>query len=170
MSIPSNKEELLAGIDTAYEALLAELRDLPPEVVSIPSMEGHAKGSVMSVCNLVAYLIGWGELVLKWCSRKDKGLPVDFPETGYRWNQLGLLAQKFYRDYEEMSFPQLLQLLATTESELVRLVRQRTDHELYHQAWHGDWILGRIVQLNSLSPYKNARRRIRKWKAGRAST
>ncbi|MFX4153989.1 ClbS/DfsB family four-helix bundle protein [Aliarcobacter butzleri] len=25
---------------------------------------------------------------------------VDFPETGYKWNQLGKLAQKFYEDYK----------------------------------------------------------------------
>ena len=49
----------------------------------------------MSVSDLVAYLIGWGELVLKWNEKKEKREKVDFPETGYKWNELGKLAKKF---------------------------------------------------------------------------
>ncbi|WP_207909110.1 ClbS/DfsB family four-helix bundle protein [Pedobacter sp. ok626] len=45
----------------------------------------------MSINNLLAYLIGWGELVLKWNRKKDNNEPVDFPDTGYQWNELGKL-------------------------------------------------------------------------------
>ncbi|SDK40013.1 Protein of unknown function [Pedobacter sp. ok626] len=47
--------------------------------------------SLMSINNLLAYLIGWGELVLKWNRKKDNNEPVDFPDTGYQWNELGKL-------------------------------------------------------------------------------
>ncbi len=51
----------------------------------------------MSPADLVAYLIEWNNLVLKWLDRDDRGEPVDFPGAGFKWNELGLLAQKFYR-------------------------------------------------------------------------
>jgi hypothetical protein len=51
----------------------------------------------MSICNLLAYLIGWNELVLKWLFMDASAKTIDFPETGYKWNQLGQLAQKFYQ-------------------------------------------------------------------------
>ena len=35
------------------------------------------------------------ELVLKWLERDADGEPIDFSETGFKWNELGRLAQKF---------------------------------------------------------------------------
>ncbi|MNK06664.1 hypothetical protein D3C87_245630 [compost metagenome] len=43
---------------------------------------------MMSINNLLAYLIGWGELVFKWNRKKDNNEPVYFPDTGYKWNEL----------------------------------------------------------------------------------
>ncbi|WP_326491305.1 ClbS/DfsB family four-helix bundle protein, partial [Rhodovulum sulfidophilum] len=72
------------------------------------SMEGHAAGTMMSPADLVAYLLGWNELVLKWLDRDDRGEAVEFPETGFKWNQLGSLAQKFYADYQHLDWHELL--------------------------------------------------------------
>lgn len=38
----------------------------------------------MSPADLVAYLIGWNDLVLKWLDRDDRGEPVDFTEAGFK--------------------------------------------------------------------------------------
>ena len=61
---------------------MLDLARVTPEQSLSKTMEGHAKGTLMSVHDLVSYLVGWNELVLKWCERKDQGLAVDFPETG----------------------------------------------------------------------------------------
>lgn len=169
MSIPANKTELLAAIDKAYSQLVDELTEVPNEAARTVCMDGHAKNVRMSVSNLVAYLIGWGELVIKWYERKKRGAPVDFPETGYKWTELGQLAQKFYRDYDHLSYPQLLRKLADTKGRIVAIVEAHTNEKLYGEPWHEDWRLGRIFQLNSSSPYKNARARLRKWKRSRGS-
>ena len=50
---------------------------------------------MMSIHNLVSYLVGWSSLVLKWNRKSEDKEPIDFPETGYKWNELGRLAQKF---------------------------------------------------------------------------
>ena len=164
MAIPNNKEELLQAISENYKKLKTELETIPFELTNAMELDGHAKNSMMSINNLLAYLVGWGTLVLKWNENKSNGIDVDFPETGFKWNQLGQLAQKFYSDYEDLNFNQLkLELESTTNSILV-LIESKSNHELYETTWYEKWTLGRMIQLNTSSPFKNAKDRIRKWK------
>lgn len=118
----------------------------------------------MSINDLVAYLVGWGQLVLKWNDQKSKGLAVDFPETGFKWNELGLLAQKFYKDYEKEDFKTLNNKFDKTTNEILNLIESKTNHELYEVTWYNKWTFGKMIQLNTSSPYNNAKDRIRKWK------
>ena len=117
----------------------------------------------MNPSNLVAYLIGWNELVLKWLDRDDRDEPVEYPEVGFKWNQLGLLAQKFYADYDALEWPELLARLADVKTRLTDSIAARSDDELYGRAWYGKWTKGRMIQFNTSSPYANAQTRIRAW-------
>jgi len=167
MAIPKNKNELLQAIDMAYERLKIELLTIPPELTAAAELEGHVKGSVISVNNLLSYLIGWGELVIKWYTKKEAGEAVEFPDTGYRWNELGRLAQKFYKDYEGHGFHALTDRLEQVVSAIRDIVQQKSDTELYGMPWYKQWPLGRMIQFNTSSPYGNARARIRRWKKAR---
>lgn len=164
MAVPVSKEELLNAIQTNYEKLKKELITIPIELTEACELEGHSKGTMMSINNLVSYLIGWGELVLKWNKNKDLNKEVVFPEDGYKWNELGKLAQKFYSDYGSYYFEELLVKLDYTVTTLIQLINNKTNEELYEIAWYDKWTLGRMIQFNTSSPYANARGRIRKWK------
>lgn len=164
MAIPKDKDELVKAIVDNYEKLTIELSTVPIEFTTNKALEGHSKNTLMSINNLVAYLIGWGQLVLKWHDKKSKGLHIDFPETGYQWNELGLLAQKFYKDYEAEDFQMLVEILDKTTKDILELVEGKTNKELYETAWYDKWTLGKMIQLNTSSPFKNAKNRIRKWK------
>ncbi|KFE97106.1 ClbS/DfsB family four-helix bundle protein [Chryseobacterium luteum] len=163
MSVPATKEELLQAIQTNYSKLHKELENIPDDRAAVRELEGHAKDTVMSVNNLLSYLIGWGELVLKWNEKKAHNQPADFPETGYKWNELGRLAQKFYEDYREDDYRILKQKLDKTVTDITTLIESKTDEELYGEGWYEKWTLGRMIQFNTASPYKNATGRIRKW-------
>lgn len=163
MAIPASKVELLQAISTNFDRLIADLAQVPIERAREATLAGHVAASRMSPADLVAYLLGWNTLVLTWLERDDCGLPVDFPETGFKWSELGKLAQKFYRDYSELSYPQLLAALKEVQASLVKDIAGRTDDELYGRAWYGKWTKGRMIQFNTSSPYANARGRIRKW-------
>lgn len=126
-------------------------------------MNGHAAGTTMSPADLVAYLVGWNELVLKWLDRDDRDESVDFPETGFKWNQLGLLAQKFYADHDALEWHERLARLTDAKTRLVATITARSDDELYGSAWFGRWTKGRMIQLNTSSQYANARARLRTW-------
>lgn len=164
MSVPQTKEELLAAINGNYLKLIKDLETVPPDRALEKSLDGHASGTHMSVHDLVAYLVGWSELVLKWHAGRKARVPVDFPETGFKWNELGRLAQKFYRDYETIPFPELLQKLAESKRQIVQLVEGYDNAELYGMPWYEKWTMGRMIQFNTSSPYSNARNRLRKWK------
>ncbi len=164
MAIPKDKEELVKAIADNYKKLTSELSTIPTDLTTIKELEGHSKNTLMSINDLVAYLVGWGQLLLKWNDKKSKGLAVDFPETGFKWNELGLLAQKFYKDYEKDDFKTLNKKLDKTTTEILNLIESKTNKELYEVAWFDKWTFGKMIQLNTSSPFKNAKDRIRKWK------
>jgi len=163
MSVPQTKAELRLAIEKNFSKLIGCLSAIQPEMTAVNSMDGHAKGTMMSVRDLVSYLLGWNALVVKWITSEAKGLPVDFPETGYKWNQLGLLAQKFYSDYSELSYESLVAELKTVKNEIVKLIDERSDDILYGRPWYTKWTMGRMISLNTASPYANANARLRKW-------
>jgi hypothetical protein len=164
MAIPKDKDELIKAIVDNYKKLTTELANIPIDLTEKKELDGHSKNTLMSINNLVAYLVGWGQLVLKWNNKKSKRLEVDFPETGFKWNELGLLAQKFYKDYEHYNFVTLCEKLDKTTNEILKLIESKTNRELYETAWYDKLTFGKMIQLNTSSPFKNAKDRIRKWK------
>lgn len=163
-SIPTNKEELYQAITQAFTKLLVDYESIPEEYSCIPSIEGNVKNTEISVCDTLSYLIGWGELVLKWQSRISQGLAVDFPETGYNWNELGKLAQHFYTQYQHLSYDELIAELKLTTSNVLSLISSLSNDELYGPNWYKNYTLGRMIQFNTSSPMKNIRTKIRRFK------
>lgn len=164
MPIPSTKKELSEAIQNNYKKLKSELSIIEASVAKKQELEGHAKNTKMSICDLLAYLNGWGQLVLKWNRIKDEGNEPDFPEQGFKWNELGKLAQKFYADQNKHSYESICKQLDETVAEILNLVASKSNTELYGTKWYEKYTLGRMISLNTASPYDNACKRIRKWK------
>ena len=163
MAVPRAKDELLVAIADNYAKLSIDLGRVPASRAREASMPGHVAGTVMSPADLVSYLVGWNEQVLEWFTERQRGVEPDFPARGLGWNQLGELAQRFYADHGELTWPQLLDRLARAEQGLIELVSAHDDTELYGRPWYRTHTAGRMIQFNSSSPYANARRRIRAW-------
>lgn len=164
MPIPTSREELIDAIETNFGRLSEDLGTVPARETKEAALDGHVKGTMMSVHNLVSYLLGWNNLVLKWIEKDAKGESIDFPETGFKWNQLGSLAQKFYTDFDTMPFDQLLKELEIAKQKIVNFISVQTDEQLYGTPWYKKYTMGRMIQFNTSSPYANARTRLRKWK------
>ncbi|MGR5094249.1 ClbS/DfsB family four-helix bundle protein [Vibrio maritimus] len=163
-SVPKNKEELESAINTVFSKLMADYREIPENLCREAGIEGNIKGTVISVSDTVAYLIGWGQLVLKWHRLKSKGQHVDFPETGYKWNELGLLADSFHRKYRDWEYENLLTELESTTNQVLTLVSSLENRDLYEVEWYEQWTLGRMIQFNTSSPMKNMRTKVRRFK------
>lgn len=163
MAVPINKKELQKAIISNYTKLKKELLTIPFEKTSINELEGHSKGTLMNINNLISYLVGWGELVIKWNEKKDNNEAVDFPETGYKWNELGKLAQKFYSDYRNWSFQDLLNEHEKVNNDILSLINSLNNDRLYQINWYNQYTLGRMIQFNTSSPNQNVRKKIRKF-------
>lgn len=163
MAVPANKGELLHAVIDAYDKLARDLACVPTHRAREQTMPGHATGTMMSPADLVAYLIGWNELVLSWHTDRATGVEPAFPVEGFAWNQLGDLAAKFYADYAGLSWPELRSRFETAKNGIVALIQGLSEEELYGAPWYGKYTAGRMIQFNTSSPYANARRRIRQW-------
>ncbi|EPP4622468.1 ClbS/DfsB family four-helix bundle protein [Escherichia albertii] len=161
MSVPESKAALLLEMEKSWNGLTKKLSRIPEEKAFLITMEGHASGTVMSAANLVSYLIGWGEQVLTWHRQEEAGIPIDFPAKDHKWNELGKLAQTFYANYSHVtSWSQLCEMLETNHQQLKSLVERYSDNELDHHPWYGKWTRGRMIQFNTVSPYRNASTRL----------
>jgi len=101
--------------------------------------------------------------LLIWLEQDDRGEPVEFPDEGYKWNELGAVGQKFYAEHASDCFAQNRQKLIAAKVRLLSELSKRSNQELYGSPWYGKWTKGRMIQLNSSSPYENARGRLRRW-------
>lgn len=174
-SIATTKTELINAIQTSYQKLRTEIDSIPLDMSEEKSMEGQIKNTKMSFNNLLSYLVGWGELVLKWNTiyTTERRIP-DLPDTGYTMSDWGKLAERFYKEYEDQDFKKLTKQLDAVVARIITMIESKTDKELYGAPWYVTkssakrYPFGRLVQLNTASPYKNAHGRIRKWKKDKA--
>lgn len=163
MTVPASKDELLVAIEKTYQQLDKDLDRVPADAAREPVLAGHAAGTVMSPADLVAYLIGWNQQVLTWHRRRAVGLPDEFPAPGIKWNELGLLAQRYYAEHASEPWDGLRGQLLDAKNEILTLIEGYSNEELYGEPWYGKWTMGRMISFNTSSPYTNARGRIRAW-------
>jgi len=84
VAVPALKGALLVAVGQTYETKMTEFQAVPHVPLGGACLAGHAKGTVISACDLVAYLLGWNSLFLKWLARSATPARIDFPETGYK--------------------------------------------------------------------------------------
>jgi hypothetical protein len=142
---------------------MLDLERINEDNSEIKTLEWQVANTKVSVNDLISYLIWWWELVLKWNKKVELWEDVVFPEVWYKWNELWKLAIKFYWDYEGLNFSELVIKLKENNSEIIKLIKSKSPSELYWVWWYWKWTLGRMIQFNTSSPYKNIRTRIRKW-------
>lgn len=163
MAVPASKDELLAAIEVTFAQLSYDLDRVPTGYAREPVLNGHAKDTMMSPADLVAYLIGWNQQVLTWHSRRDASLPDEFPAPGIGWNELGRVAQRYYAEHHDDGWVTLREQFVEVKGQIVSLIQAHSTEELYGEPWYGKWTMGRMISFNTSSPYTNARRRIHAW-------
>jgi hypothetical protein len=159
MPIPNSKADLIQAIETDSAKLLAVFNVMDAKLWDNAIIQGNIKGTTITPANLLAYQIGWGRLVLSWYQNGLEGVPFAMPLEGFKWNELGKLATYFHKEYESHSPAELQEMFQALVKEILDLVCSLTNEELYTvgvYSWTGKYTLGRYIQLNTSSPYKNA--------------
>lgn len=163
MPIATHKADLLKELESAYARLHEEAASIPPALERCAGLEGG-----ISPCDLIAYQIGWGRLLLSWDALEARGEAVDMPAPGFKWNQLGLLANSFHQARSGHTLERLLAEFELLVGRIRRFIDTCTEDELFRigvRHWAGEkWPVAKWIQVNTIAPYKSARTKLRRWK------
>jgi hypothetical protein len=124
---------------------------------------------------ILAYQLGWMDLIRGWDKDELDGKEVVTPAPGYKWNQMGALYQGFYdRCKDETIFRLKTQFAADLDS-FTRWLNGFNYDELFKSGgrkWAAstasNWPIWKWVHINTVAPFKSFRSKIRKWKKLRA--
>ena len=155
--------ELLSNLNLAYEKLDGEFDTVETEYERDCGIEGN-----VSCCDIVAYQIGWGSLLVGWEKLELAGKTPEMPAPGFKWNQLGELANSFYEEQSKKSLQQLRNEFSELRQVLTNWINSLSELELFQlkqRRWAGEkWPLVKWIQVNTIAPYRSARTKVRRWK------
>lgn len=120
---------------------------------------------------MIAYQLGWMELIQSWERDELAGKLVVTPAPGYKWNQMGPLYEQFYAQYRGQTLEQLLALFHQGVEDITLWLGGISDVDLFQaggRAWAGstpaNWPVWKWVHINTVAPFGSFRSKIRKWK------
>lgn len=121
-----SKEELKDAIHIAYQSLDHEF-----DGIEHSQRDNRMEGVDRTPAEIIAYQLGWLNLIMKWDKDEKAGLTVITPSPDYKWNQLGGLYQSFYHTYAAYSLDELRSLFQETEHQWQNWIDSLSDEELY---------------------------------------
>lgn len=166
-ALPQTKQQLKDEVHKRYVLLDQEFDDLTNDDRDI-----KVEGVDRTPAEIIAYQIGWLQLVMGWDKAEKAGLEVHMPREGYKWNRLGDMYQAFYEECKPYTLDELRQQFQLLEQQFQDWLDTLTEKELFTQGvrkWTGDnltWPMVRWIKINTISPFTNFRTKIRKWKKG----
>ena len=162
----NNKLELIETIKNDANLFIKEYSD-----VEEPSMNKIDKEIEYSPFQMLAFCIGWMELVFSWEDEEQKGIQETPLATEWKWNDLDWLYQSFYDKYNSYSYNKLINTFNQKIENIIELINNLSDEDLFEDGkrkWaktNGkEFSVCRLVHLNTIANFKNFRGRIRKWK------
>jgi len=161
--VPKNKDELLSEINKHFYKFLNTAKKINLENIHKKNIIWHKKDTFISAHNLVSYLNWRVLLVIKWIDFSETNIDFDMPETWYKWNQLWDLAIKFYDDFKDINYENLLLDLEKNYEIIIKIIQSKSNENLYEINWYTKYTLWRMIQFNTSSPCKNAYLKIKKF-------
>ncbi len=166
MKVYTSKEELKNEIEKTAKLFVGEFDAINNEDkdVMVDSVD-------RTPSQMIAYQLGWIDLILHWESEEQKGNKVITPSPGYKWNNLGGLYKSFYEKYEDDSISDLIISFKKYVDRIFELIESYTDEELFNpggRKWSSstpsNWPIYKWIHINTVAPFKSFRTKIRKWK------
>lgn len=161
-----NKEELIIEIQKTSDLFISEFNNIGED-----QKDKLIEGVDRTPSQMISYQLGWLNLLMTWDKDELSGKEVITPDPNYKWNELGRLYQKFYTEYENYSLSELKNQYIVSINNFIRWVDSFSENEIFEQdtrKWASStpskWSIWKWVHINSVSPFKSFRTKIRKWK------
>jgi len=162
----SSKKELINEINKRAKLFIDEFKEIKDE-----NRDTFVKEVDRSPAQMIAYQLGWMNLIFLWEEKNKNDETVITPSENYKWNNLGGLYQSFYKKYENYSIKKLITEFNITVKKITDLIEVYTEKELFEQnqrQWASstpsNWPIWKWIHINTVAPFKTFRIKIRKWK------
>ena len=162
----NNKLELIEAIKNNANLFIEEYSDI--EEVSINIVDKEIK---YSPYQMLAFCIGWMDLVLDWENEEQKGIQGTTLATEWKWNDLEWLYKSFYDKYNKYSLNELIDNFNQKVDNIIQLINNLSDEELFEEGKRNwaktngkEFSVCKLIHLNTIANFKNFRGKIRKWK------
>ncbi|MBC1920705.1 ClbS/DfsB family four-helix bundle protein [Listeria grayi] len=161
----ADRAELVAAIQTAYQTFISEFENVPEALKDLRLEEVDKTPAEM-----LAYQLGWLDLLLSWEEDEKAGKNVQTPTADYKWNNLGGLYRSFYKRYEAATLQEMTTELTALVEKVCAWVSLLSERELMEPGqknWattKAMWPVVKWVHINTVAPFTNFRPKIRKWK------
>lgn len=120
---------------------------------------------------IIAYQLGWMELLLSWEREDQADKEVATPAPSFKSNQLGDLYESFYQHWKLAPPRDLSNRFEVLPDEVIQLVPCLAESELFEskqRTWASStpstWPAGKCVHINTIAPLTTLRTKIRTWK------
>lgn len=161
-----DKQELIDEISKRADLFIEEFSHIRESDKDKP-MDGVDR----TPAQMVAYQLGWMNLLLCWEEQEQQGNTVITPHPDYKWNNLGGLYESFYRQYETCSLQELCTMFNEAVQKIMNMTESYTDAELFQpggRRWAAstpsNWPVWKWLHINTVAPFQSFRSKIRKWK------
>ncbi|MBJ8055748.1 ClbS/DfsB family four-helix bundle protein [Bacillus cereus] len=165
MQTYENKEQLVQTIQSTYDKFIKEFHDISNDEKDKQILEVDRTPSQM-----LSYQLGWTSLLLSWEKDEMNGVKVQTPTPEYKWNNLGGLYKDFYKQYENHSLDEQINILNQQVDSIINWINTLTDKELFNpeqRDWattKAKWPIYKWIHINTIAPFKTFIIKIRKWK------
>lgn len=160
MSKPTTKNQIIEDARTERTALEQLLANLTPEEMTRPNVVGD-----WSAKDVLAHLIEWEQMVIKWYEAGVKGNVPVTPSEEYNWGQLPQLNHAIYLKHRDKSLADIQKDFKASYKKIMKTIQDIPEKELFtrgHYAWTKNNALAAYFISGTGSHYRWARTSIRK--------
>ena len=160
MPRPTTKNALLESIEAERNALEQLLDELTPDQMEESGVVGE-----WSVKDVIAHLLEWEQMVLRWHSAGLKGKVPVTPAEGFNWAQLPQLNQQIFEKHHNQPLAVIQKEFNASFRKILKTIQGLSDEDLFMRgryAWTKNNTLVAYFISNTSSHYKWARTNIKK--------
>lgn len=161
MPIPKTKDELLQVMDQEYRLLLQAVRAVDPARRELPGACHH-----WSVKDVLAHLVEWKTMFLRWHAAGTKGENPRTPAEDLTWRQTPELNRRIYAQWRDAPWDKVIGELERTNAAVRKIALATSEADLFRkhlQPWMRVWPLARWIAANTSSHYRWARTHLRRF-------
>ena len=160
MSKPTTKNEIIEAAQTERAALEKLLATLTPE-----QMTQSKSADDWSAKDVLAHLIEWEGMVMKWYETGAKEKVPAVPSEEYNWGQLPQLNHAIYLKHRDKSLAEIQKDFKSSHKKIMKVIESIPEKELFTRGqytWTRNNLLAAYFVSATGSHYRWARGEIRK--------